>query len=72
MDDTIAELSLTELISDPVIGLLMKSDGVDRRNIELLFERLAERRNHSSRPLSAPHPTSPARTKLEVSCPAAR
>ena len=57
MEERIAELSLTELISDPLIRLLMKSDGVDRRNIELLFERLAQRRNHSLRPLSvaAPH-----------------
>lgn len=44
MDDCIAEPWLAELVSDPLIGLLMKSDGVDRRSIELLFERLAQRR----------------------------
>jgi hypothetical protein len=49
----------------------MESDGVDRRYIELLFERLAQRRTHSSRPLLAPHPTCPAKTRLEISCPAA-
>jgi hypothetical protein len=42
MDDRIAEPSLAELVADPLIGLLMKSDGVDRRSIELLFERLAQ------------------------------
>ena len=72
MDDKIAELSLTELVSDPLIRLLMKSDGVDRRNIELLFKRLAQRRKHSLRPLSVPRATCPARTTLEVSRPAAR
>ena len=72
MEEKIAELSLTELISDPLIRLLIRSDGVDRRNIERLFERLAQRRNHSLRPLSVPHPTCPARTTLEVSRSAAR
>jgi hypothetical protein len=37
-----AECSLAELIDDPLIGLIMKSDGVDRRELELLLER-AER-----------------------------
>jgi hypothetical protein len=44
MNDKITEPSLAELVSDPLIGLLMKSDGVDRRSIEVLFERLAEAR----------------------------
>ena len=35
------EYSLAELVDDPLVGLVMKSDGVDRRNIELLFERVA-------------------------------
>jgi hypothetical protein len=35
------EYSLAELVEDPLVGLVMKSDGVDRRNIELLFERVA-------------------------------
>ena len=48
MDARIAEPSLAELVSDPLIGLLMKSDGVDRRSIELLFERLPEQRTPSS------------------------
>ena len=45
MNDKITEPSLAELVSDPLISLLMKSDGVDRRSIEVLFERLAEARS---------------------------
>jgi len=41
MDQQTVEYSLTELVEDPLVGLLMKSDGVDRRSIELLFERVA-------------------------------
>ena len=41
MDHQIAEYSLAELVEDPLVGLLMKSDGVDRHSIELLFERIA-------------------------------
>jgi hypothetical protein len=44
MDNHIAECSLAELVADPLIGLMMKSDGVDRRSVELLFERLARER----------------------------
>jgi hypothetical protein len=36
--------SLAKLVCDPLIGLVMKSDGVDRHSIELLFERLARER----------------------------
>jgi len=35
----IAECSLAELMDDPLIGLIMESDGVDRRELELLLER---------------------------------
>ena len=38
--DPMAESLLTELVRDPLVGLVMKSDGVDRRSIELLFERI--------------------------------
>ena len=41
MDQKTTEYSLAELVEDPLVGLLMKSDGVDRRSIELLFERIA-------------------------------
>jgi hypothetical protein len=41
MDHKMTEYSLAELVEDPLVGLLMKSDGVDRRSIELLFERVA-------------------------------
>lgn len=45
MNEKSTEPSLAELVSDPLIGLLMKSDGVDRRSIEVLFERLAKERS---------------------------
>ncbi|MGC2199458.1 MAG: hypothetical protein WA633_04815 [Stellaceae bacterium] len=44
MKDGFAEYSLAELVADPLIGLLMKSDGVDRRSIEVLFEQLTRAR----------------------------
>ena len=37
----IAQCPLAELMADPLIGLVMKSDGVDRRDLELLLERVA-------------------------------
>jgi hypothetical protein len=36
--------SLAELVDDPLIGLVMKSDGVDRRELNLLLERVAGER----------------------------
>jgi hypothetical protein len=33
-----------ELMADPLIGLVMRSDGVDRRDLELLPERVARER----------------------------
>jgi hypothetical protein len=41
MNDKRTEYTLVELVEDPLVGLLMKSDGVDRHSIELLFERVA-------------------------------
>ena len=40
----IAGCSLAELVDDPLIGLVMKSDGVDRCDLELLLERVASER----------------------------
>ena len=40
----IAARSLAELIDDPLIGLVMKSDGVDRHELELLLARVARKR----------------------------
>jgi len=37
----IAECSLAELVQDPLIALLMKSDGVDRCDLESLLKRVA-------------------------------
>ena len=36
--------TLAELVDDPLIGLVMKSDGVDRCDLELLLERVASER----------------------------
>jgi hypothetical protein len=44
MGKIIAEFSLADLVGDPLVGLMMKSDGVDRRSVELLFERVARDR----------------------------
>jgi hypothetical protein len=40
-----SESSLAELIQDPLVAMVMKSDGVDRHSIELLFERVAAKRS---------------------------
>ena len=37
----IAEYSLAELVDDPLVGLVMKSDGVNRAELKLLLERVA-------------------------------
>jgi hypothetical protein len=37
----IAGCLLAKLMDDPLIGLVMKSDGVDRRELEFLLERAA-------------------------------
>jgi hypothetical protein len=37
----IAQWSLAELVDDPLIGLVMKSDGVDGRELKLLLEQVA-------------------------------
>ena len=43
-----AGFTLAELIDDPLTGLVMKSDGVDRRDLELLLERVARERAGTS------------------------
>ena len=50
--------SLAELVDDPLIGLVMKSDGVDRCELNLLFERVASER------LPATRLASPCRLRL--------
>jgi hypothetical protein len=40
----IAGCSLAELIGDPLIGLVMKSDGVERSELERLLQRVAHER----------------------------
>ena len=42
--------SLAELVDDPLIGLVMKSDGVDRCEFELLLVRVARERLRANRP----------------------
>ena len=43
------DCTLAELVRDPLVGLVMKSDGVDGRSIELLFERIARERPKEAR-----------------------
>jgi hypothetical protein len=45
MRKAIAECSLADLVEDPLVGLMMRSDGVDRHTVELLFERVAQARD---------------------------
>lgn len=47
-DCAMAPATLAELVRDPLIGLVMESDGVDRRSVELLFERLAHERQRAA------------------------
>ena len=42
-------LTLAELMCDPVVRLVMKSDGIERDAIESLFARLARRRTRPRR-----------------------
>ena len=44
MDIETAEWSLAELPEDPLIGLVLKSDGVDRYELALMLERVARER----------------------------
>jgi hypothetical protein len=48
-DNGEAHCTLAELVHDPLIGLLMHSDGVDRHSVELLFERIARERQSFAR-----------------------
>jgi len=43
--EAIAECSLADLVEDPLVGLMMRSDGVDRHTVELLFQRVAQARD---------------------------
>ena len=45
----IAGCSLAELVDDPLTGPAMKSDGVDRYELELLLERVAHERLRATR-----------------------
>ena len=38
-----------ELVDDPLIGLVMKSGGVDRCELELLLERVGRERSRATR-----------------------
>jgi hypothetical protein len=55
-----AQYSLAELMADPLIGLVMKRDGVDRRDLELLLEGVArERAKAIARPEVLAHTVPP-------------
>jgi hypothetical protein len=45
----IAEFSLAELVDDPLVGLVMKSDRVNRAELKLLLERVARERLRATR-----------------------
>jgi hypothetical protein len=55
----IAEYSLAELVDDPLVDLVMKSDGVNRAEPKLLLERVARAIASDSvrKPLSPPGAT---------------
>ena len=59
----IAECSLAELMEDPLIGLVMKSDRVDRCELELLFERVGHGRARIDRRYGADKSRDGARTE---------
>ena len=48
-------LTLAELMQDPLIHLMMRSDGVDHGSIEGLFARIAQSRGRAMWPTSR-HP----------------
>ena len=50
--------SLAELADDPLIGLAMKSDGVDRCELELMLDLVARERLRATRPAD-PRPRLP-------------
>jgi hypothetical protein len=52
----IAECSLIELMDDPLIGLVMRSDAVDRHELELLIARIARQRWPASAPANSSGP----------------
>ena len=43
MSCLVKEFTLSDLLADPVIGLVMKSDGVEPDCVERLFASIAER-----------------------------
>lgn len=43
-DTRIEQLTLSELLDDPLTGLLMHSDGIDRTSLERLIEAVDRRR----------------------------
>jgi hypothetical protein len=48
-------LTLAELMQDPLIHLMMRSDGIDHGSIEALFARIAQSRGRAMWPKSR-HP----------------
>jgi hypothetical protein len=48
--------SLAELVDDPIVGLVMKSDRVDRSELELLLQRLARERLRAKQAASDQRP----------------
>jgi hypothetical protein len=64
----IAECSLAELMEDPLVGLVMKSDGVDRCELELLFEHVVRERRGADRRQSTAGSWVPLPTMEAAAC----
>ena len=58
-------LTLAELVEDPLVGLMMKSDGVDRGSIVALFERITR----AEPKIGERHNLAPRRRRVSVNCP---
>jgi len=56
----IAGCALAELVNDPPIGFVVKSNGIDRCELELLLERVARER------LRAIELANPCRSRLPI------
>jgi hypothetical protein len=68
MKTDIAECSLAELVKDPLIGLVMKSDGIDRRELEALLERVAGEWARAAKRAAVPRSPSRLPTREAVRC----
>ena len=64
----IAECSLAELMDDPLIGLVMKSDAVDRRELELLLAQVTHQRWLATAPANSYRALCGSKLRSGVKC----